>query len=250
MRKRAVVAASVLFLPLPVVANAQRIPLPVIGRRAPRPAELPPQPGAIARELQYRRWRLSVESYPLVSYVQSPGLSGIKALSSWATFGTGTRADYLLNRNFSATLDFTSSFLGGPAITNTAELGTRIHPEWAEHKLYPFVDLRVAYITTYDRSLGGYDDPSYFINTQTPPNGYVVRYSNGFGAIGGGGVEYSLTQRWSLTSAMAVLTTRLTPRDFSSSGVVPSGIPMTSVRFTFGVRYNPIRIVRPGTDIR
>lgn len=250
MRNRAVVAASLLLLPLPVVASAQRIPIPIIGRRAPRPAELPPQPGAIARELQYRRWRLSVESYPLVSYVQAPGLSGVKALSSWATFGTGTRADYLLNRNFSATLDFTSSFLGGPAITNTAELGTRVHPEWAEHKLYPFVDLRVAYITTYDRSLGGYDDPSYFISTPNPANGYVVRYSNGFGAIGGGGVEYSLTPRWSLTSAMSVLATRLSPRDFSSAGVVPSGIQMTSVRFTFGVRYNPIRIIQPGTDIR
>jgi len=250
MRNRAVVAASVLLLlPLPVVASAQRIPLPVIGRRAPRPAELPPQPGAIARDLQYRRWRLSVESYPLVSYVQAPGLSGVKALSSWATFGTGTRADYLLNRNFSATLDFTSSFLGGPAITNTAELGTRVHPEWAEHKLYPFVDLRVAYITTYDRSLGGYDDPSYFISAPTA-NGYVVRYSRGLGAIGGGGVEYALTPRWSLTSAMSVLTTRLQPRDFSTTGVIPSAIPMTSVRLSFGVRYNPIRIIRPGTDIR
>ena len=248
MRNRAVVAASVLLLPLPAVASAQRIPLPVIGRRAPRPAELPPQPGAIARELQYKRWRLSEESYPFVSYVQAPGLSGAKVMSSWASAGMGQRADYLLTRNFSATLDFTSSFLGGPAITNTTELGTRIHPEWAEHKLYPFVDLRVAYITTYARGLAGYEDP-FYLNTPTP-NGYVVRYSRGFGAIGGGGLEYALTPRWSLTSAMAVLTTRLSPRDFATTGVVPGRIPMTSVRFAFGVRYNPIRIIRAGTDIR
>ena len=105
MRNRAVVAASLLLLPLPVDAGAQRIPLPVIRRRAPRPAELPPQPGAIARELQYRRWRLSVESYPFVSYVQAPGLSGVKVMSSWASAGIGQRADYLLTRNLSATLD-------------------------------------------------------------------------------------------------------------------------------------------------
>lgn len=249
MRNRAVVAASLLLLSLPVVASAQRIPIPVVvGRRGPRPAELPPQPGAIARELQYRRWRLSVESYPLVSYVQAPGLSGAKVLSSWASAGMGQRADYLLNRNISATLDFTSSFLGGPAITNTAELGTRIHPEWAEHKLYPFVDLRAAYITTYARGLSGYEDP-FYLNTPMP-NGYVVRYSRGFGAIGGGGLEYAFTPRWSLTSAVSVLTTRLSPRDFSTTGVVPSRIPMTSVRLILGVRYNPIRIIRSGTDIR
>ena len=248
MRNRVIVAASLLLLPLPVVAGAQRIPIPVIGRRAPRPAELPPQPGTIARELQYRRWRLSVESYPFVSYVQAPGLSGAKVLSSWASAGMGQRADYLLNRNFSATLDFTSSFLGGPAITNTAELGTRIHPEWAEHKLYPFVDLRAAYITTYARGLSGYEDP-FYLNTPMP-NGYVVRYSRGLGVIGGGGAEYALTPRWSLTSGMSVLSTRLAPRDFATTGVVPSGIQMTAVRFTFGVRYNPVRIIRAGTDIR
>jgi len=248
MRNRAVLVASVLLLPLPVVANAQRIPLPVIGRRAPRPAELPPQPGAIARDVEYRRWRLSVESYPFVSYVQAPGLSGVKVMSSWASAGMGQRAEYLMTRNISATLDLTSAFVGGPTITNTAELGTRIHPEWAEHKLHPFVDLRAAYITSYARGLSGYEDP-FYLNVPMP-NGYVVRYSRGFGAIGGAGMEYSLTQRWSLTSALAVLGTRLQPRDFSTNGVVPSRIPMTSVRFVFGVRYNPIRIIRAGTDIR
>ena len=248
MRIRAVVAASVVLLPLPAVASAQRIPLPVIGRRAPRPAELPPQPAPIAREVAYRRWRLSEESYPLVSYVQAPGLSGAKVMSSWASAGMGQRADYLLTRNFSATLDFTSSFLGGPAITNTAELGTRVHPEWAEHKLYPFVDLRVAYITTYARGLSGYEDP-FYLNTPMP-NGYVVRYSRGMGVIGGGGAESALTPRWSLTSAMSVLSTRLAPRDFVTTGVRPSAIQMTAVRFSFGVRYNPIRIMRAGTDIR
>src|SRR5690349_16055194 len=100
MRIRAVVAASVVLLPLPADAGAQRIPIPIIGRRAPRPADLPPQPGAIAREQSYRRWRLSTETYPLVSYVQAPGLSGVRAMSSWATFGMGQRADYLLTRNF------------------------------------------------------------------------------------------------------------------------------------------------------
>jgi hypothetical protein len=249
MRIRDIVATSTLLLPsIPAAALAQRLPVPVIGRRAPRPAELPPQPATIEREVQYRRWRLSEETYPLVSYVQAPGLSGTKEVSSWASAGMGQRADYLVTRNVSATLDLTSSFVGGPAITNTAEMGTRIHPEWAEHRLYPFIDLRAAYITTYARGLSGYDDP-FYLNGPLP-NGYVVRYSRGFGVIGGGGAEYALTQRWSLTTAASVLSTRLTARDFVTTGPLPSGIQMTAVRFSFGVRYNPIRIIRAGTDIR
>jgi hypothetical protein len=188
-----------------------------------------------------KRWRLSVESYPMVSYVQSPGLSGARALATWSTFGTGTRADYLLTRNISATLDMTSSFLGGPVITNTAELGTRIHPEWAEHKLYPFVDLRVGYIATYDRGLGSYGEAFPNGNLQGT---YIVRYSSGMGAIGGVGMEYSLTPRWSLTTAGSVLQTRLTAHDFEST---QPGVPtfgMTSFRFIVGVRYNPVRVMR------
>src|SRR5204863_307481 len=121
---------------------SQRLP-PIIDRRPG--TDLPPQPPAISNDLGYRRWHLSFETYPIVSYVQAPGFTGVRTAPSWSTLGIGTRADYLVNRNVSATLDLTSSFIGGPVMVNTAELGTRLHPEWAEHKLYPYLDLRVGY---------------------------------------------------------------------------------------------------------
>src|SRR5690349_17499705 len=148
---RARVLAAMVVLMLPSALSAQRIHLP-IGRRAPRPEPLPPQPGPIARENAYRRWRLSVESYPMVSYFQASGFP------SWVSFGAGSHADYLINRHVSATLDMTSSLIGSPSVVSTAELGTRLHPEWAEHRLWPYVDLRVAYISIYNRQLGTVDN--------------------------------------------------------------------------------------------
>ena len=247
MRIRLVVAATALLLP--AVADAQRIPLPGVTRRGPgRPADLPPEPGAIARETAYRRWRLSVESYPLLSFVDAAPLAGGKAAPWYTTFGTGTRADYLLTRNLSATLDLTSSYLGGPAITNTAEIGARLHPEWAEHRLYPFVDVRVGYVAAYERGLGAYGDP---FNTQIPQNGYTVHYSNGFGVIGGTGLEYALTPRWSLTTAGSVMQSRMVARDFTATQQLANPrFDMTSLRFTVGVRYNPVRTIRQGPNIR
>jgi hypothetical protein len=246
MRTRAVVAFVLLLLP--AALSAQRIPLPVIGRRGPgQPEPLPPQPTPIARELAYKRWRLSVESYPLISYVQSPGMTGVGALASWTTFGTGTRADYLLTRNISATLDLTSSFVGGPAIVNTAELGTRLHPEWAEHRLYPFVDLRVGYFSAYNKSLG---NTGAFYADPIADGGYAFRYSRGFGAIGGVGAEYALTRTWSLTTGASVVRSQLMSQGLNDPQANRS-FGMTTYRYTLGARYNPVRVVQvPGGDVR
>jgi hypothetical protein len=239
MRMRSVIA--IVALVLPAASNAQRIPLPIPRRGPGRPADLPPQPEPIAREAAYKRWRLAIESYPMVSSFSQGG----GGLQSWTSFGTGTRADYLVTRNLSTTLDLTSSFLGGPMITNTVELGTRLHPEWAEHKLYPFVDLRVGYLANYARGLSAYGD---FFNNAEP--GPIVRYSRGFGAVAGVGMEYAITRSWSITTSGSVMQSAMSARDFDVAPAHPN-FTMTSLRYTLGVKYNPVRYIRtPGTDIR
>jgi len=232
MRIRAVVA--VVLLVLPASLSAQRIPLPM-GRR-PGERELPPQPAPIANELAVKRWRLAVESYPMVSYFQSAGVITGHA-QAWTSIGTGTRADYLLNRHISATMDVTSSFLGGPLAVTTAELGTRVHPEWAEHRLFPFADFRAAYISMAQRlgTIGSlYVDP--IVGNVNGP-----RYSDGYGAIGGAGFEYSFTRTWSLMTEASVVTSRMKAQDFQ----YPSrSYGLTGVRYMLGVKYNPVRIIR------
>src|SRR3954470_2758956 len=121
MRLRDLVALG--LVALPAALGAQRIPPPRLGGRGPTgPTELPPQPVPVARAIAYQRLRTSVEAYPIVSYIDAPGYG---AMSHWTTFGGGSRVDYRVSRMMSATLDLTSSFLGGPAYIQTAELGTR-----------------------------------------------------------------------------------------------------------------------------
>jgi hypothetical protein len=242
MRVRAGVAIAALIL-VPAELSAQRLPLPGTRRGPARPAPLPPQPEPIARALAYKRLRLSVEAYPLISYVRSAGLTGNGALSEWTTFGSGTRADYRLTRNVSATLDLTSSFAGGPVDVHTAELGTRLRPERSERRMYPFIDVRVGYII----SSGGYFGAIGEQYPTTPDAGFL--YSQGFGAIGGVGMEYDLSRRFSLTTAASVMRNRMTTLGLVGGPPTEHSYTMTLYRYTIGIRYNPVRVIRvPGTD--
>jgi hypothetical protein len=185
--------------------------------------------------------RLSVESYPLITYVRSPGFTGAGLVSDWTSFGMGTRADYRLTRHVSATLDLTSAFAGGPADVHTAELGTRLGSERSGRTLYRFVDLRVGYI-----AIGG--DYSSYPTTQTAD---AFRYSYGFGAVGGVGVEYALTRTLSLTTAASVMRNRMTTHTLVGAPPTERSYSMTLYRYTLGIRYNPVRVIRvPGTDLR
>lgn len=244
MRVRTLVVIASLLLP--AVSDAQRRVLPprIGGTQDPaRPTPLPGrQPEPIARELAYRRLRVSVESYPMVSYVQSPGLTSDGRGAAWTMFGAGTRAEYRVSRHVSATLDLTSSFLGSPMRIETAELGTRLRPERSERRAYPFVDLRVGYVSAYDGSLGSViDDPYAFPGRYA----YGSRYSRGFGAVAGVGMEYDLTRTLSLTTAASAMRSRLTSQDFQDASRMSTGFGMTSYRYTLGLKYNWVRLSSP-----
>jgi hypothetical protein len=231
---------AIVALLLPIELSAQRLPLPGTGRPRPaRPAPLPPQAEPIARNLAYKRMRLSVESYPLISYVRSP-LSIDGPVSDWSTFGAGTRADYRITRNVSVTLDVTSSFAGGPATVNTLELGTRLGRERSERTLYSFVDLRVGYVESYSSfdGLGGFAFP-------TSQGGPVFGFSRGFGGLAGVGAEYALTRRFSLTAQAAMMRNRMTTDDYFSTQPSSSSFTMAVYRVMLGLRYNPVRVIRP-----
>ncbi len=235
---------TIVALLLPAGLSAQRLPVPGSGRRGPaRPVPLPPQPEPIARHLAYKRMRLSVESYPLISYVRAPGVTDGALVSDWTSFGTGTRAEYRVARRVGVTLDLTSSFAGGPVDVHTAELGTRLRPERSARRTYPFADVRVGYISSY----GGSFDP--FGGSYTYPT-TQLRSSDGFGGVGGVGLEYTLTRTLSLTTAASVMRNRMTTRTLVGPDAGERSYTMTLYRYTLGIRYNPVRLVRvPGTDL-
>ena len=247
MRVRAVIA--IVLMLLPAGASAQRLPLPGPWGRGPaQPVPLSPQPAAIAREIAYQRLLLSVESYPLISYVQAPGFTTDGRSSAWTSFGAGTRAEYRLTRHASATLDLTSSIAGSPVIMQTAEIGTRLSPERSESRVYPFVDLRAGYISAYDRSLSSIGNDPYGLSTAQGV--YGARYSSGFGGVAGIGMEYTLTRTLSLTTTGSVMRSHMTAHDYAATQRVEPGFAMMSYRYTMGIRYNPVRVVMPAEGDR
>lgn len=245
MRIRSVVA--IVLLLLPAVSDAQRVPLPRTGRGPARPAPLPPQPAVVSRALAYKRLPLSVESYPLISHFQAAGFVAQGVVTTWTSGGVGTRLDYRVARYVSATMDLTSSFFGGPARTQTLELGTRLRPERSEHRLYPFIDVRAGYMNAYDSFLrpGDFADP--FGPTL---GGLGSRNSHGVGGVGGVGLEYALTRMISVTTAASAMRARMTSYDFRGVRPGSNAYTMTSYRYTLGLRFNPVRLMRTtSTDL-
>jgi hypothetical protein len=240
MRVRVVVAIVALLM-LPAELLAQRLPMP-IGRRGPAsPQPLPPTPEPIARELAYRHLRVSIESYPLLSFFQTSGFSSDGRTATWATLGAGTRAEYRVTRLLSATLDLTSSILGGPATVQTAELGTRLRPERSQRRLDPYVDVRVGYVSAFHGGLGSFAEETF--GYPTPRGAYGARYSRGFGVMAGAGAEYGLTRTFFLTTGGSVMRSNMTAHDFTGAQSADPSFGMNAFRYTLGVRYSPVRIV-------
>jgi hypothetical protein len=241
MRARNVVMIGVLLLP--AVSSAQRMPQPRIGGRTPaQPVPLSPQPAPIARSTAYRRLNLSVETYPLVSYIQAPGMAGAGGASAWTTLGAGTRAEYRLSPLVSATMDVTTSFLGSPMHVQTAELGARFRPDRSERRLYPFIDVRAGFISAYNARLGTITDSPF--GFPTPQLTYGTLYSRGVGGVAGAGVEYTLTETFSLTTGGSVLRSQMSSQDFTGNTAVVPSFALTSYRYTVGLKYNPVRTLR------
>lgn len=237
MRIRLLVPAMALVAP--AALSAQRIVPPgrVLGEPRgvvrPHPTPLPPQMLPVARDLAYKRTRMYFDSYPMVAYFDAPGVTD-GAVKSWTSFGTGVQAAYRLSGYQSLTMDLTSSYFGGPATTMTAEVGTRIHKQRTNGTVYPFMDVRVGYLSAISN-----------VYTQTAANNAYGRYSDGFGAVAGLGMEIGLSHRFSLTTAGAVMRSAMHYHDYNAGQFTSRNFGLTQFRYTLGIRYNPIRYIRP-----
>ena len=236
MRARTVVAIVAMLLP--AALEAQRLPRPGTKTRPGQPTDLPPAPTSIEMVLAVKRSRLTVESYPLVSRVQSPGFPSTNGLvSAWTTLGGGTRFDYRFSRFVSGTLDMTASAIGGPADFATAELGTRFHPARSESRFYPFADVRFGVMSSTTRI------PTSLIDESGASRSPNDQYSIGFGGVAGIGTEYSLWRSWSLTTEVSVLRNRMHLTGLQASETAFGHYGMTWWRYSLGLSYNALRLI-------
>ena len=248
MRTNVVLGLTALttLLALPSESNAQRRPpVPRTGRGAPgvQPAPLPPEMPAVSRALAYRRSRWSVEGYPFVSQIQVPTTVG--GTTSYTTLGSGSRGDYRLTDHFSFTLDITSSLPLTSTMAGSAEVGTRFRPmPWGE-RVRPFADLRVGYAYLSDV----YAMPS--VGFSSIPGSSPVAYtetgrrSRGFGGLAGAGLEYSLTRSIAATTEITGMRSRMSAYHLSgfSAPSNQSRYWMTSIRYTIGLKFNPVTLL-------
>ncbi len=176
----------------------------------------------------------------MISSIQVPNPGG--GTSTYSSIGAGTHADYHVSERWSATLDFTASPMGGPAVTETAEVGTRFAPGmWsADYRgIRPFFDLRAVYLHMSDTFVS----PAAVVGTGTTQGiADGQRYSRGFGTIAGAGAEFPLTNSIALLSEVSGMRNRMTVYRLTSISSLPSGSTygMTSFRFIFGIKYNPV----------
>jgi hypothetical protein len=228
----------VLALVIPSAAIAQRSAGRIGGNRPGQPVPLGRQPAVVARSVAMQRSRYAIETYPLLSRVVAPGYSGGRPISSWNSFGAGTRLDYRFTRFISLTGDITSSLYGGPAQMETAELGMRFHPEDMEVRIRPFADVRVGFEHSTDQFSDqmalGFGPASSLVTSE--------RYSRGFGGVIGAGAEYSLTNTFSLTTGVSAMRTNMMAYSYSGTSVPTTGdrFAMTTYRLSIVLRYNPV----------
>jgi len=222
MRSRVLLIALTVLIALPSISSAQRPPRPRVGRRpTPEPATLPPQAEPVARALAVKRSHWSIEGYSLVSHFQMPTAGG--GITAYTSMGTGTHADYRRGRHLSATIDLTASIFGSPANVETVEAGTRYSPLGPDEPLRPYLDLRAGFVHMFDPfSVNAFGDTS--------------------GGVGGGGFEYALTRSLALTTELSMMRSRMATYHISP-GSIPNGAKfwMTTVRYTLGFKFNPVR---------
>jgi hypothetical protein len=233
--------AVIALVSLSSISSGQAVRLPRAGGRTiPQPTSLPPQIPIVAQALAYKRSRWSGEAYSVLSSVQVP--TGTGGTTSYVGVGAGTRADYRYSDRWSATLDLTATPIGGAATTQTAEVGTRFSPLSWNQTIRPFFDVRAAYMHMYD---------TYALPTGTDPQlggpnqqfSEVGRYSRGLGGISGVGLEYSLTNTLAVTTEFSAMRNRMTTYRLLTSADIGNRTNywMTSYRYTFGFKYNPVR---------
>ena len=234
MRARAVALIALVALPLGLSAQVTRLPRP--SERTPTTPAQPPSKEIpeVARALSYHRSRWSGEAYGMISAVRVPVVAG--GITSYTTYGTGSRADYRITDQLSATADMTYSPLGGFASTQTAEVGARLSP-WPANSFHPFVDVRGGFMNMSDR----YSLP--IGQAGFPTQQYGDRYSRGFGGIAGLGVVYFARPSWALTFEGSATAHSMTTYRLTNAASLPTGTNynLTSFRFAVGIRYNAVR---------
>ena len=237
MRARLTLVLVALSLPVADLA-AQRIRMPLIGRRGPtpeRPAEKPPQAPGIPDALAYNRYRLSrfsLEQYPMLSYLSTTGFVAEGIPANYWLLGDGTHLGFRVAPSLSLTADMTSSVVGGPFSMGTAEFGFRVKP-WTSPRFTPFLDARTSWAYTMGSAGASNAVPGIFLARSLYGD---FTTGSGRGNFLGLGAETRIRPRWSLATTLSTTRYAMTGRSLQTREEWK--YTADAMRLTVGVRYN------------
>lgn len=229
--RRATLAVIGLVIP---AALAAQVMIPT--RRGPdRPAEKPPQAPGIHDARSYNRYRLSrfsLESAPVVSYMETTGLIAPGVPGNYWGFGDQTVIGYRTAPSLYLTGAFTAASVGMPFGMNTSDVGLRIKP-WTEPRIAPFVDARMSWAFTSGNGIPSSVVPVMLVYGMTREN---IVTGSGRGAVLGLGADTRITARYSL-----LLTLSRTHYAMSGTSLQKANrwsYDNDATRLSVGVRYN------------
>jgi len=190
-----------LALAVPAANLAAQIYVPTRTARPDRPAEKPPQAPGIRDVRAYNRYKLSrfsLESTPMISYMQTTGAIAPNIPMDYWSLGDATLISFRAAPSLFVTSAFSASSAGAPFGMNSSEFGVRVKP-WTSPRVSMFGDARVSYAFTSDFALPSSAVPfaAMYMDAYTD-----FSMSRGKGMLLGLGSETRLNARYSLTVSM------------------------------------------------
>ena len=221
-----------LALALPMASLSAQV---LIGtRRGPdRPAEKPPQAPGIHDARLYNRYmlsRFSLESSPMLAYMQTTGVLVEGVAQDYLSFGDATLISFRATPSLFVTTAFTASSVGAPFGMNATDFGLRVKP-WTSPRTAIFGDARMSWAYTSDFPLPSSAVPFAQIYSTAYTD---FRTGRGRGATLGVGSETRITARYSLTVAMNYTHYEMRARSMSREWDYTND----ATRLIVGVRYN------------
>lgn len=220
---------------IPTADLAAQVYIPTRTARPDRPAEKPPQAPGIRDVRSYNRYKLtrfSLESTPMISYMQTTGAIAPNIPMDYWSLGDATLISFRAAPSLFVTSAFTASSAGAPFGMNSSEFGLRLKP-WTAPRISIFADARMSYAFTSDFALPSSAVPfaAMYMDAYTD-----FSTSRGHGALLGLGSETRINARYAVTVSLNYAHYEMRTNQIRN----PSSwsYQNNSTRLNVGVRYN------------
>jgi len=227
---------ALVALVIPATSLVAQVMIPIRGRTPERPADKPPQAPGIHDARLYNRYmftRFSLESTPMLSYMQTTGLIAQGIPENYLAFGDATLISFRATPSLFVTTAFTASSLGTPFGMNGSDFGFRVKP-WTSPRVSAFADARVSYAYTSDFALPSQAVPIAAIYRTSSNRDFAT--GTGKGAVFGVGADTRITARYSLITSLTYTHYTMQGRNLNTTS--RWNYTNNATRLMVGMRYN------------